>query len=508
MNAARIRLTRLFIIGAFLFSTSTVSAYLPRSERDDHPDWLYYSMLGPNAMNNNNRKLTPEQQDKAYERYRKQKRGVKRLHSKVEQHPHDGNMQERFQDYIHSRETFIKQKQQEINGEPREVVGHDGSVKSLQDRIQELTDLQGEGADDEWKLSRRIDGLVKQRERAQKEIEEAMAEVESLKELGGDDGADYEENYTRALQDIDEAEKRLQKRSFSNPIAHAAIRGLAGEKGFLIFRDIEPESVMQGLVAGGVYRLAEVAGRKLEQTIETELGSIWDTVIGGGFRAVKENVQNGWYWLFHGGDRPFSAHQIETWKREVLQVVLEGLEKRARDAQKEQSAGRDARMRSLFDAAGQGDDGHVEELAQITDPTWEAIAQGYAKDLDRLVQRIEAFKPFYAPKSDEQERRQHASEKSDIMALASRLQETLILIKEHILLPSGSLKDLAAGDTKLFLPQLYKDIERRFDLLIDVVNSYHGARRKDEPVARKSKSSDKVDKHYHEHRGGLNNYPY
>ena len=226
-----------------------------------------------------------------------------------------------------------------------------------------------------------------------------------------------------------------------------------------------------------------------------------NTLVGGSMRAFKDSVKSVYYWLFHGCDRPYKPELLERWKAEVLQVVLEGLEKRARESQKEQSSGRNARMRALLDATGSAaSEKEISDLARETDPVWQRIAQGYAHDLERLALRIEAYKPFYAPKSDEEEQRFYISEKADIIALSTRLQETLRLIKNYILVPSGTLKDLAEGDMKLFLQQLAKELKERFDLLIKAVRIYHGLGSSKSSSDTKMSSSTAASSHSSYHR--------
>lgn len=329
--------------------------------------------------------------------------------------------------------------------------------------------------------------------RKQQEINELKLKRNKLQELGVNrEGAPVVKNIKKQFAALKKQEKQYTEAlskggGYDSTIGMAAVRGLVGRDGWFIFQDLKPQSLTEGLAAGATYRLMNVVGNKLQQTIEREGGELWDSVIGGGAKAIKNGLLSAWYWLMHGNARPFTVTRLERWKQEVLKVVLDGLAKAAIDSQKNMSKGREAKMREMFDAPNADHQSAAQK--SNADPTWQAIAQGYAQDLERLARRIEAHKAFYGAVDDADEQRIYMSERCDILAIATRLQETLRLIKDHIFEPSGSLQDLAAGDHKLLLPQLYKDIEQRFDLLIKIIIEYHGNNSSASPAKSSSSSS-------------------
>lgn len=335
-------------------------------------------------------------------------------------------------------------------------------------------------ADKKSKIKHDIDQCTKALEERREEVVVLKKKRMTLRELGagqkkGGKIQKPSEVVKARLKELKKQEKHYEEivakgGGYDSTIGMAAVRGLVGRDGWFIFNDLKPQSLAEGLMAGATYRFMNVIGNKLQQTIEREGGEIWDSIIGGGAKALKNGLLNGWYWLMHGNSRPFTVTRLQRWKQEVLKVVLDGLAKAAIDSQKNMSKGRDAKMREMFDGAGDPNAAPVNN----SDPTWQAIASGYSQDLERLARRIEAHKAFYGASDDADEQRIYMSERCDILALATRLQETLRLVKDHIFEPSGSLQDLAAGDQKLLLPQLYKDIEQRFDLLIKVITEYHG----------------------------------
>jgi hypothetical protein len=259
-----------------------------------------------------------------------------------------------------------------------------------------------------------------------------------------------------------------------NATGMAAMHALAGEKaGALIFR-ANPKNAQEGVKAGLLFRGLAPIGDKISETVQQEVGDLWVAVVGGLLRNVKESILYSWYWLFNGGAKPYVVPQLERWKKEVLSVVLNDLDRNAKESQRESTTGRNAQMRSLFDASGEQDPNAVAEMAREKDPVWQRIVDGYARDLERLAGRLEYHKIYYAPQDAEDEQTFPHTERYDIIQLSVRLQETLRLLKDHVLLPTGTLKELAEGETRYFLPQLRVELENRFDLLIASVQDYHG----------------------------------
>lgn len=261
-------------------------------------------------------------------------------------------------------------------------------------------------------------------------------------------------------------------------IGRAAYKGFAGRNSIL-FNDMTPSGLMEGLGAGFAYRTMSVVGDKFEEVIRLHGGEIFDTVAGGFFRKVKNKFLSGWYWLFNGGCHPYTLEQINLWQNEVKQVILNNLDKSAKTAQGDQANGFGTRARVqhkmdsiLFDDAGATDTAAV---ATPVDPTWVEMVNGLARDLDRLTVRMDIPKMHYAPGSESDEKQMVIDGRADILDMATRIQETLQLIKLHILLPTRALKDLAAGDLKQLLPRLIFEIDQRFELFKSAVSHYHGS---------------------------------
>lgn len=295
----------------------------------------------------------------------------------------------------------------------------------------------------------------------------------------GDDVSQAYGNYTQqAIQAQITADAINSSRNGSgsnlNATGMAAMHALAGEKaGPLIFR-ANPKNWQEGVKAGLLFRGLAPIGDKISETVQQEVGDLWQAVVGGLLRNMKEGILNGWYWVFNGGAKPFVVAQLKRWKTEVLSVVLNDLDRNAKDSQREATTGRTAQMRSLFDASGEQDPHAVADMAREKDPVWMRIVDGYGRDLERLARRLEVHKVYYAPQDQEDEDNFAHSERFDIIQLTNRVQETLRLLKDHILLPSGTLKELAEGETRYFLPQLRSELEQRFELLIASVQDYHG----------------------------------
>jgi len=269
--------------------------------------------------------------------------------------------------------------------------------------------------------------------------------------------------YQAMLEDVSRSMASMAEGSGAG---FAIATGMAGTDAWIL-RELEIDSPLQGIGYGLLFKGSKAIGDKIEETVKNEVGGAWDTVVGGSLRSFKHGVQWIWNLLFHGGYQPFNVNELELWKREILSVVLEGLDKRAQQSEKQQCSGRDARLRSILDT-DKPEGAEASLFGDERDPVWELIARGHANDLERIAQRIELHKPYYGPS------RFAESEEGTIIALAERLQEVLLLLEEHIILPARSLRDLASGDMKLHMPHLIKEVEHRFTLLTDAVCFYHG----------------------------------
>jgi len=261
-------------------------------------------------------------------------------------------------------------------------------------------------------------------------------------------------------------------------IGRAAYKGFAGRNHNLLFSDMTPSGLLEGLGAALAYRTMTVVGDKIEDVIRHHGGDIIDATAGSAFRKVKNKVLGGWYWLFNGGARPYTIDQITLWQNEVKNVILRDLDRYAKSAQGDQANGfgTRARVQHKFDS-GAFDDAAVEGGAAVVtpaDPTWVAMIDGLARDLDRLTIRLEMPKMHYSPANEADEAQMIIDGRADILDVATRLQETLQLIKHHVLLPTRVLKDLATGDLKHLMPRLKEELDQRFELFKSAVSHYHG----------------------------------
>jgi len=226
-----------------------------------------------------------------------------------------------------------------------------------------------------------------------------------------------------------------------------------------------------------------VVGDEFEKLLRQEGGPLVDAVVGKPIRGIGAGLKRVWNWLFHGGARSYTLEQVAHWKTEVLEVILKGLADHANKAQYDQGNGFGAQARVQrfddFDDAGT----HDEQAPEVPgDVTWMKFVDGLARDLDRLTIRIEVPKKFYSPSDDEDEALMASDGRLDLLDTATRIQEVLQFIKEHILVPTRTLKDLAAGDLKFLVPRLTSEISARFSLFESMVRQYHGIHVKPVPA--------------------------
>jgi|GEM_PF-6919540 len=258
---------------------------------------------------------------------------------------------------------------------------------------------------------------------------------------------------------------------------HAAMQGLAGPNGRFLFNNMRADTSILGAVGAGLtFRTMTVVGDEFEKILRQEGGPLVDAVVGKPVRGLSTGLKRIWNWLFHGGARSYTVEQIAHWKSEVLDVVLKGLADYASKAQYDQGNGFGAQARVQryddFDGASLVEQAESEESPG--DVTWLKFVDGLAKDLDRLTIRIEVPKRFYSPSDDEDEALMASDGRLDLLDMATRIQEVLQFIKEYVLLPTRTLKDLATGDLKFLLPRLSSEIAARFSLFESMVRQYHG----------------------------------
>jgi|GEM_PF-5596947 len=278
-----------------------------------------------------------------------------------------------------------------------------------------------------------------------------------------------------SLQDIKKKRFATRKERWAktqNVIGRAAMMGFAGKNGVFIKQDI-PISFTEGIMAGVACRIATVAGDKFERFVESDVlpaaGGLW-----AGF---ARHLSNAWYWLFNGSVRPYNAKHIQNYREEVKNVIFNKLSQSALNATQSgaEGYGTRSRVQSKFDFAllAKGVDDMQDEEAGEQDLTWQALVAGLARDLDRITLRLEVPKAHYAAVSARDEQDMVVDGRADILDLATRIQETLQILKTHILQPTRTLKDLASGDLKAILPRLETEIDQRFQLFINALTMYH-----------------------------------
>lgn len=336
-----------------------------------------------------------------------------------------------------------------------------------------------------------INHEVEAREKLQTDLQEKFGKDQ----LSEAEKQEYEQRVLRIQNQIDNVDQIISKIEDASALGMAVTRGIAGND-WKAIQDLDVYSVTDGIKAGMLFKGSRVIGDKLEDTIKNEVGGIWDTLVASPLRVVKRHVKKFWNLVVNKGRSPFELHTLEAWKAEVLDGVIDGLEKYGKEAERNQSTGRSARMRSFsadLENFGESEERLPRDIVSdpmqdvmANDTQWHRMARGYGSDLERISKRIQAHKVYYARSAED-----FSTEEADIVALATRIQEILADLREKIILPADSLKDLAEGDNKLFLPQVAKDLRRRFDLLINAVQMYHGYQKKGMSQTKSSDSSRK-----------------
>ncbi|MGD1997438.1 MAG: hypothetical protein PVJ92_00810 [Candidatus Dependentiae bacterium] len=319
-----------------------------------------------------------------------------------------------------------------------------------------------------------------------KRLAEVRAHLDSLHSRRGalennrDNWTGRMEEYSLRLAELNDSITQYEQRfndaskNAGSIVGTAWARGFAGKDAWSML-DLEAEDPLTGAGAGLSYRVANLIGTKLEETLDKEGSEMWHSVVGGMLRSFSGFVLAIWYKLFHGGYRPLNVTDLSDWGRLVDEVILQELDKKAKDSVQLANSSKSDRFGSFLDM---GEDGaelpSPEEFAQQQeDRVWRLKVQGYAQDLSDLIDNFEFHKPYYLSSA------KGANTQTNIVRHIVRLQDDLKLLRDEILLPSRSLKELASGDTKLFLPQLSKDLKKRFELLGAIVGRYHGGYSKD-----------------------------
>ena len=289
-------------------------------------------------------------------------------------------------------------------------------------------------------------------------IERQLAGLRDRKAKGEADLDEKIEEYQRELDKV---------LSYSGNIVSTSIaRGLAGKEAWNTL-DLQAESIGRGLAGGLGYRFMVPIGDK----IEAEMKVASDSLVGGGLRWIIEYLLSIKQNLFNGGYRPLNAGDLSEWGQGVDQIILEELEKRALDSVSNANSNKKGRMESLLqmqEVAGEELPTPAEFAQQQEDKVWRLKVEGYARDLSYMVQNLEGHKPYYLLDA------KSASTEFNIICHVSRLQDDLCLLRDKILLPCRTLKELAAGDTKIYIVQIRKDLKKRFELLGAILKRHHG----------------------------------
>jgi len=262
----------------------------------------------------------------------------------------------------------------------------------------------------------------------------------------------------------------------------AALYGFMGSNNMWYMNgngNMKPRTMMQGFGAGLVGKGSAVLGAEIEQLFKREVAPICDSVVGGAIRSTKNVFSRFFSWLFHGGRQPYTTLQIGYWREEVGDVIIGKLFETAVRAERTQSNGMfggKPRGQNLFDPAGFGGDMPNQAGPQevVGDAMWMVLIDGLAKDIERIVMRLELSKSYYWGSSKNEDEDRLVDGRADIVDMAQGIQGLLMFIRDHVLLPSRSLKDLAVGDLKNILPSLKEMVDARFKLFSSMVSTYHG----------------------------------
>lgn len=237
------------------------------------------------------------------------------------------------------------------------------------------------------------------------------------------------------------------------------------EKNAALIQEIPTSSQWGGIKVGIMYTIGKFVGKKLEDSIHQGLGQAWDTIVGGFLHMCAARIVGLWNFVFHQGKRPFSVKELELWKKDILQGVLQDLAKNAGQSYQAQAKGREAHLRMMHSPDA------TQETVMEIDVLWKTVSRGYIQDIDRVIKGIEYRKKYYTGTRQELS---FDAEESEVVAQATRLQDSLRILKEHIIESSDSLKEVVQGERSIFIAQLTKDINHRFTILKEVMASYHG----------------------------------
>jgi hypothetical protein len=254
-------------------------------------------------------------------------------------------------------------------------------------------------------------------------------------------------------------------------IEQAILRGFAGERGYLIFRDMPLAGIGKSTLAGVLVRFLMAAGDQLEVSCNEHLGKATRSLFG----FIGSTVQKVDNWLFHGGVAPYSVRQLKFMREQIMTVVLDGITERAKLGLQQQCDGLNSNSRLPFNYFD-GDEGKADEQQtkenEEFDATWNACVMRYSVDFDRIVNRLEKHKAYYAPSSDD-DFAFEVDGRADILAQVEQLQSTLAFMKEYFLLQSPKLNALALNDVKQMVEHTVNELHHRFELLTATVADYH-----------------------------------
>ncbi len=243
--------------------------------------------------------------------------------------------------------------------------------------------------------------------------------------------------------------------------------GFLGKDRADYFDSLDVDSTGEMIALAFSYEVLSNLRKPMEKRLERSGEAIWG-VIETPFIVVYNAARELWYDLFHKGRRPFNIQSVMSLRDETLEAMLNGLGAASEECMRKGPKGRDTVHRNVMDAL-MTDDERIEETVVARDRLWTRLVEGYSGDIDRISFKLEQHKRYYA------EIAAHNSFglEQDIVNLTTRVQESLILIKEEVLQPALSLKDVASGDNRLLFDHLIKDIKKRFALLINALRTYH-----------------------------------
>lgn len=220
----------------------------------------------------------------------------------------------------------------------------------------------------------------------------------------------------------------------SKQYAELLARGIAGED-WEMLDGVKADGAMDGIGKGLAVRTARVfgnaVGEKLQDTMKAGIGGIWDWII--------DRTKDGYRFIFHDANKPFTRQEIENGWRPLIISTLNDLSAMLRDGLRDISRSQtDMSLRQpaepdskdLKDAKDPAIIKVDSLIQQPMDSFWTVFINGYVEQFDYLAKLMEERKDYY-------------DEDDIIVFYADQIKRRLLELKD-LLLKAKSLKDLDA----------------------------------------------------------------